>query len=133
MEKESDEIEKIASGASNPNDLKRSQQLAVILLFTRQKVMEVTRKWEEKKKESDDLRRECKRKQVLISTLQKRVKELNDQLNQMNSDKRDPPNQPTNPPKRSRLSISKMGSFRNTLFNGESNDSVVHDYYHHPK
>jgi hypothetical protein len=36
MEKESDEIEKIASGASNPNDLKRSQQLAVILLFTRQ-------------------------------------------------------------------------------------------------
>ena len=36
MEKESDVIEKIASGASNPDDLKRSQQLAVILLFTRQ-------------------------------------------------------------------------------------------------
>ena len=36
MEKESDEIEKIASGASNPDDLKRSQQLAVILLFTKQ-------------------------------------------------------------------------------------------------
>ena len=36
MEKENDEIEQIAAGASGEKDYKRSQQLAVILLFTRQ-------------------------------------------------------------------------------------------------
>ena len=36
MEKENDEIEQIAAGASGEKDCKRSQQLAVILLFTRQ-------------------------------------------------------------------------------------------------
>ena len=36
MESHNEEIEQIAKGAGSPEDCKRSQQLAVILLFTRQ-------------------------------------------------------------------------------------------------
>ena len=62
MEKENDEIEQIAVGASGEKDYRRSQQLAVILLFTRQymcfygirwrKVIEATKNWEQKNAES---------------------------------------------------------------------------------
>ena len=61
MESQNEEIEKIAKGAGSPEDNRRSQQLAVILLFTRQyashvmnshsfvrKMMEATLKWEKK-------------------------------------------------------------------------------------
>lgn len=61
MESQNEEIEKIAKGAGSPEDYRRSQQLAVILLFTRQyafhvmnshslirKMMEATLKWEKK-------------------------------------------------------------------------------------
>ena len=36
MESQNEEIEKIAKGAGSPEDYRRSQQLAVVLLFTRQ-------------------------------------------------------------------------------------------------
>lgn len=36
MERQNDEIEQIATGATGEEDRKRSQQLAVILLFTRE-------------------------------------------------------------------------------------------------
>ena len=113
MEKENDEIEQIAAGASGEKDCKRSQQLAVILLFTRQKVMEATQNWERKNVESQELRRECSRLQQTVKSLESEVQTLKSSQiygGERRSTKRESVTQDTRTP-----SIPRKMSFRDTL------------------